>query len=56
VRALIPAAVVLLVAWFLAVVAFKVTVAAIHLVLVAAVILFVLSFLRGRSAGRRTTV
>ncbi len=56
VRALIPIAAVLLVAWFIAVVAFKVTVAAIHLVLVAAVIMFVVGFVRGRTGAHRTSV
>jgi hypothetical protein len=52
VRALTPIAALLFVAWLVVVVAFKVTAAAIHLLLIAAVVMFVLGFMKGRTAGR----
>lgn len=47
---LMTIALVLVVLWLLGVVAFKVTGAFIHLLLVLAVIVFVVQFVRGRSA------
>jgi hypothetical protein len=44
---------VLLLAWILAL-AFKITAAGIHLLLVAAIVLFVMGFVRGRGQGTRT--
>jgi hypothetical protein len=43
-------AIVLFVLWLLGVVAFKVTAFAIHLLLIAAVVMLVLHFIRGRTA------
>jgi hypothetical protein len=47
-------AAVLLAFWILGL-AFKVTTGLIHIALVAAVILFIFGFFRGRTAGRHTT-
>jgi hypothetical protein len=55
VKAMIVLALLLLVAWFLAVVAFKVTVAAVHLVLVLAVVLFAIGFVRSRAGGHESS-
>lgn len=46
---LMTIALVLLVLWVLGVVAFKVTAGVIHLVLLIAVVMFVLHFIRGRA-------
>jgi hypothetical protein len=45
---LLTLAIILLVAWLLGLFAFKVTAAFIHLLIVVAVVLFVLHFIRGR--------
>jgi hypothetical protein len=47
---LLTIAIILIIAWLLGLVAFKVTAGFIHLVLVIAVILLVLHFVRGRRA------